>query len=247
MRRAACRLGIARQAGGSCACRALLLSPVFLSLTTLAVPASLLHTPAAVDQRAERVGRTRVRVGIYSLAVDEQRPWLMLTGGADPLLRLYDRRMLPGGGEDGGAGGGRRATQWASAYVPSHLKAAIWDAGRHPALAAPSAPGPPGRHVTAVAFARGGAELVGSYAGEAIYSFGVAAHARDVEALLHIPESVLRWVLERVLGWVRSSAAGAPGPSPHGGSWALFPLLLCCCAACLLVLLRRCCRSAQRQ
>ena len=46
----------------------------------------------AVDQRAERYGRsTRLRVGIYSLAVDPQRPWLMLTGGSDPLLRLYDR------------------------------------------------------------------------------------------------------------------------------------------------------------
>ncbi len=147
----------------------------------------------AVDQRGERVGRARVRVGIYSLSVDEQRPWLMLTGGADPLLRLYDRRMLvTAGGEDGSAGGSRRAQQWVACFVPSHLKAAIWDSGRHPVLAAPSAPALPGRHVTAVAFARGGAEVVGSYAGEAIHSFDVAAHARDVEALLHIPDTVLR-------------------------------------------------------
>ena len=33
---------------------------------------------------------------------------------------------------------------------------------------------------------------VGSYCGECIYSFDVAAHARDVDALLHIPETVLR-------------------------------------------------------
>ena len=159
---------------------------------------------AAVDQRGERVGQSRVRVGIYSLAVDQQRPWLMLTGGADPLLRLYDRRMLlasgagGGGGADGqtGAGGRPKAPQWVACYAPSHLKSALLDSGRHPALAASAggAPGaaPAGRHVTAVAFARGGSEVVGSYSGELIYSFDTAGHARDVESLLHIPDSVLR-------------------------------------------------------
>lgn len=152
----------------------------------------------AVDQRAERVGRSRVRVGIYSLAVDPQRPWLMLTGGTDPLLRLYDRRMLPD--RQGG-----KAAQWVAAYVPSHIKAALLDSGRHPALAA-GADGPAaGRHVTAVAFARGGTELVGSYSCECIYSFDVAQHARDVEALLHIPETVLRcaWLAAAGVGWIQ--------------------------------------------
>ena len=139
-------------------------------------------------QRGERAGRSRVRVGIFSLAVDQQRPWLMLTGGADPLVRLYDRRMLlaagagGAGGADGqaGAGGRPKAPQWVACYAPSHLKSALAGAA------------PVGRHVTAVAFARGGSEVVGSYSEELIYSFETAAHARDVESLLHIPESALR-------------------------------------------------------
>lgn len=122
------------------------------------------HRLSAVDQRAERVGRSRVRVGIYSLAVDPLRPWMMLTGGTDPLLRLYDRRMLPDG--DG------KAPQWVSAYVPSHIKSSVLDNGRHPALAGDEAGALPGHAVTAVAFARGGAELVGSYSGECIYRCG---------------------------------------------------------------------------
>lgn len=179
------------------------------------------HPGRTVDQRAERVGRSHARVGIYSLAVDPQRPWLMLTGGTDPLLRLYDRRMLAGAGAAGGAASGGevagsrgRAPQWVSAYAPQHLKAALWDSGRHPSLAAPGAAPPPGRHVTAVAFARGGAEVVGSYAGECIYSFDVALHARDAGALLHISESVLRLVWggwrggDRGHGWNAGSGHG---------------------------------------
>jgi hypothetical protein len=140
-----------------------------------------------VDQRQERVGRQRVKVGIYSLAVDEQRPWMMLTGGTDPLMRLYDRRMLVGGGTGG-------AAQWMACYAPSHIKAALWDSGRHPGLELPEAGRqlPAGCHVTSVAFARGGSEVVASYSGELIYSFGVAAHARAVEALLHMPDTVIR-------------------------------------------------------
>ena len=116
-----------------------------------------------MDQRAERVGRARVRVGVLSLAVDPLRPWLMLTGGTDPLLRLYDRRMLPAGEAPGEApqpGGRGRAPQWVSAYAPSHIKTALCDSGRHPGLENGGAGGAPGRHVTGVAFARGGAELV---------------------------------------------------------------------------------------
>lgn len=124
--------------------------------------------PPAVDQRAERVGRSRVRVGIHSLAVDPLRPWLMLTGGTDPLLRLYDRRMLPEG--DG------KAPQWVSAYVPSHIKGAVLDSGRHPGLAGGGAGALPGQAVTAVAFARGGAQLVGSYSGECIYRWEKCMH-----------------------------------------------------------------------
>jgi hypothetical protein len=139
----------------------------------------------AVDQRAERVGRSRQLVAILSLAVDEHRPWMMATGGGDPFLRLYDRRMLPCGGGGGGAAEGRgaHAPQWVAAYAPAHLRAAARDAGRAP---------PPGRAVTSVAFAAGGGELVGSYAGELIYSFDAAQHARDVEALLYIPETVTK-------------------------------------------------------
>lgn len=141
----------------------------------------------------------------------------MLTGGSDPLLRLYDRRMLSGAhasGGEGGSGARSRAPQWVSCYAPQHLKAALWDSGRHPALAAPGAQLPPGHHVTAVAFARGGSEVVGSYAGECIYSFGVAEHARDTEALLHISEAVLRCVsrlLPRLLGAALDGCTGLAG------------------------------------
>jgi hypothetical protein len=135
----------------------------------------------------------------------------MLTGGADPLLRLYDRRMLlasgAGGGSGGsgggnvadgpaGAGGRPKAPQWVACYAPSHLKSALLDSGRHPALTASAGAAagavPAGRHVTSVAFACDGSEVVGSYSGELIYSFDTAGHARDVESLLHIPDSVLR-------------------------------------------------------
>lgn len=146
--------------------------------------------PLAVDQRAERVGRSRVRVGIYSLAVDPLRPWLMLTGGADPLLRLYDRRMLPEG--DG------KAPQWVSAYVPSHIKSAVLDNGRHPALAGGTAGIQPGQAVTSVAFARGGAQLVGSYSGECIYRCG----------------KCLSW--GRIPPWLAHHADAVAGARPRG-------------------------------
>ena len=49
-----------------------------------------------------------------------------------------------------------------------------------------------GYQLTAVGFARGGAEVVGSYSGHCIYAFDAVEHARDVESLLHVPEVVLR-------------------------------------------------------
>lgn len=146
-----------------------------MSAAAALTPPVRLCAVAAVDQRSERVGRSRQPVGILSLAVDERRPWLMLTGGEDPVLRLYDRRMLPCGGGGSSKGG----AAWVAAYAPSHLLAA---AGR----------GGGGRAVTSVAFAGGSGQLVGSYAGELIYSFDVAQHARDLEALLHIPDSVAK-------------------------------------------------------
>lgn len=141
------------------------------------------------------MGRSRVRVGIYSLAVDEMRPWLMLTGGSDPLTRLYDRRMLPSPADAAlhGGGGRSRGPQWLRSYIPAHLKSVLWDS-RPPAAAASGPAGPGSYQITAVAFARGGAEVVASYSGDFIYSFDAVEHGREVEALLHAPEMALRWV-----------------------------------------------------
>jgi len=50
-----------------------------------------------VDQRRERTGQMRGKVGINSLAMDPQRPYLLLTGGADPLGARCARRATPGG------------------------------------------------------------------------------------------------------------------------------------------------------
>lgn len=40
---------------------------------------------SAADQRRERNGNMRGKVGINSLAIDPQRPHLFVTGGTDPL------------------------------------------------------------------------------------------------------------------------------------------------------------------
>ncbi|GAB4815937.1 hypothetical protein N2152v2_002983 [Parachlorella kessleri] len=151
----------------------------------------------AVDQRAERIGRARAKVGINSIAVDEHRPWLILTGGSDPLLRLYDRRML---GQPSDSHSSRsKGPHWVSCYIPAHLKADLWDsrptatplASAGAAAAAAGAAGQ-GYQLTSVAFARGGAEVVGSYSGHCIYAFDSVEHARDVDSLLHTSDSVLR-------------------------------------------------------
>lgn len=119
--------------------------------------------------------------------------------GTDPLLRLYDRRMLPLPSD--GHGSRSKAPQWVSCYIPAHLKADLWDS-RPTASPALGAAAGAGYQLTAVAFARGGTEVVGSYTGHGIYSFDSVEHARDVESLLHIPETVLRWVVGwRRVGW----------------------------------------------
>ncbi len=94
-------------------------------------------------------------------------------------------RALPSDGN----GSRSKAPQWVHCYIPAHLKAELWDS--RPAAAPLAAPGQ-GYQLTAVGFARGGTEVVGSYSGHCIYSFDGVEHARDVESLLHIPESVLR-------------------------------------------------------
>ena len=128
----------------------------------------------AVDQRSERLGRGRMRVGIYSAALDERRPWLLLTGGTDPAARLYDRRMLPPPPEpQHGTGGRGRRPQWLACYVPAHIRTALGEARPGSAGAgAAAAPGPGPYQVSAVAFARGGAEVVASYSADFIYRRG---------------------------------------------------------------------------
>eukprot|EP00887_Chlorella_sp_A99_P002952 scaffold24.g2952.t1 len=135
-----------------------------------------------IDQRAERLGRARARVGIYSLAVDEARPWLMLTGGTDPLARLYDRRMLSTPADAGARG---RTPAWARAYIPAHLKAVLWDGrpGGGGGGAGGAAPAPASYQIPAVVFGRGGAEVVASYSGDFVYSFDAVDHGRDAESL----------------------------------------------------------------
>ncbi|KAK9842230.1 hypothetical protein WJX81_001681 [Elliptochloris bilobata] len=129
------------------------------------------HDAAVIaDQRRERTGQMRGKVGVSSMVVDPQRPHLFITGGSDPLVRLYDRRMAGGAGSSA-------ATAWraplVAGYVPTHLKAA---------LLRPRPFGFSSVTVTGVAFCHGGDQLVASYHSEQIYTFATAAHARPAHA-----------------------------------------------------------------
>ncbi|KFM24935.1 DDB1- and CUL4-associated factor 6 [Auxenochlorella protothecoides] len=134
-------------------------------LTDTRVPPQPLREPDSpargsclvVDQRDQRLGRSRRSVAVASLAQDECRPWLLLTGGSDPAIRLYDMRMA--------RPPAATAAPWVAAYVPSHLKAGLLGSARSAQRS------PAGGSVTAVAFARGGADVLGAYAGDAAYGF----------------------------------------------------------------------------
>jgi hypothetical protein len=54
-----------------------------------------------VEQCCERAGRSSLRISIDALAVSPAAPHLFVTGGGDPIARLYDMRMLPGCGSSG--------------------------------------------------------------------------------------------------------------------------------------------------
>ena len=91
-----------------------------------------------------------------ALAADARRPWLIAVAGSDPVVRVYDVRFT---------GPGRAPV---AAFAPAHATA--------PAAARAAATAR-GGGVTGVAFADGGASLLASYAGDAIYEFDVVADA----------------------------------------------------------------------
>eukprot|EP00200_Dunaliella_tertiolecta_P012271 CAMPEP_0202374152 /NCGR_PEP_ID=MMETSP1127-20130417/5040_1 /ASSEMBLY_ACC=CAM_ASM_000462 /TAXON_ID=3047 /ORGANISM="Dunaliella tertiolecta, Strain CCMP1320" /LENGTH=543 /DNA_ID=CAMNT_0048971237 /DNA_START=53 /DNA_END=1681 /DNA_ORIENTATION=+ len=102
-----------------------------------------------VEQRSER---TKDRVGVNSIAVDPLKP-MFATGGGDPLVRVYDARMMSRG----------RPMPWVLAYVPSPVAAACSSRDGQPRQ----------RHVTSVAYDHTGHRLLASYSKDSIYSFSV--------------------------------------------------------------------------
>ena len=93
-------------------------------------------------------------VRVAAVAVDAARPWLLATGGNDPVVRVFDVRA---------AGPGAAPV---AAFAPSHLLA-----GRGPRAGA-------GAGVTGLVFADGGARLLASHAGDAVYEFDCVRDAR---------------------------------------------------------------------
>ncbi|RMZ53012.1 hypothetical protein APUTEX25_001131 [Auxenochlorella protothecoides] len=95
-------------------------------LTDTRVPPQPLREPDSpargsclvVDQRDQRLGRSRRSVAVASLAQDECRPWLLLTGGSDPAIRLYDMRMA--------RPPAATAAPWVAAYDSSRLGAIVF-------------------------------------------------------------------------------------------------------------------------
>lgn len=132
------------------------------------------------DQTAERVGRSRRSVPVYSLASDAAQPWMLVTAGGDAAVRLYDQRFCRSGGP-------AKTASWVSAFVPSHLKPGLLSPPRSTARAHHT----PGASISAVSFARGGREIAAAYAGDAVYAFDCTAHARDVTSLLSIEDLAL--------------------------------------------------------
>ncbi|GAX80027.1 hypothetical protein CEUSTIGMA_g7466.t1 [Chlamydomonas eustigma] len=128
-----------------------------------------------VEQRSERSGRSGLRVAVNSVAVDPLQPHIFATGGSDPLVRVYDMRMLQ---KVGGMGTSRVSqTPWLYCLVPEHLKgcmvgSASWQAPMHRV-----------RSISSIAFTSSGHEIVASYSSERIYSFGCREHARTYEGL----------------------------------------------------------------
>jgi len=143
-------------------------------------------TNLLVEQRAENAGgRSQSTVGINSLAVDPLRPHFFATGGLDPIVRLFDRRMIRS--PDLSSSSRPHRTPWVACFIPSHFKtdyAPFYNSvGRQ-------------HSITSIAFTFNGADLVASYSSERIYSFSVAEHALELASSasdrLYMGQSTLR-------------------------------------------------------
>ncbi|KAK9829156.1 hypothetical protein WJX72_004226 [[Myrmecia] bisecta] len=138
------------------------------------------------DQRQERHARNnRAKVGVNSLSIDPMRPHLFITGGSDPLVRLFDQRMISVA--DPTERSSSRRPQWISCYVPTHLKASLQQVQR-------SAFGPPVRsyNVTSATFSHSGDEVFASYSAEQIYCFRAVDHARSSASMAAAVEGQTR-------------------------------------------------------
>ncbi|KAF5837513.1 hypothetical protein DUNSADRAFT_4259 [Dunaliella salina] len=102
-----------------------------------------------VEQRSEK---TKDRVGVNSIAVDPLKP-MFATGGGDPLVRVYDARMMSRG----------RPMPWVLAYVPNPVAAACSSRSGQPRH----------RTITSIAYDHTGHRLLASYSKDSIYSFSV--------------------------------------------------------------------------
>ncbi|EFN53955.1 hypothetical protein CHLNCDRAFT_136223 [Chlorella variabilis] len=101
---------------------------------------------------------------LKSLGLNPARPHLLAVAAADPLLRVYDRRMLTAGAPEGRGAGGAPLL----ALAPPHLALCAAGAGG----------GRPSRmHATHLAFGNRGDKLVATYHGDHAYCFDVTGAA----------------------------------------------------------------------
>eukprot|EP01116_Phalansterium_solitarium_P012000 TRINITY_DN27921_c0_g1_i1.p1 TRINITY_DN27921_c0_g1~~TRINITY_DN27921_c0_g1_i1.p1 ORF type:complete len:764 (+),score=251.43 TRINITY_DN27921_c0_g1_i1:179-2470(+) len=93
---------------------------------------------------------------LYSLAVNQVDPNYFICAGQDPLIRLFDRRML----SPGSASAGTRP-QPVKRFCPrtyeSQTQRALFSKG----------------HITGVAYSNDGREVLGNYSGDAVYLFDI--------------------------------------------------------------------------
>lgn len=172
-----------------------------------------------VEQKLDRVGRAGVSVSIHSLALDPLNPHLFITGGSDPLVRLFDLRMMHGRGERAVGLGFRSGSSWVSCFVPEHLKEGllrppVWYSLSNRKI----------KTISGVAFSHGGGEILATYNSENIYSFRADSHARF--GLGHTFGSGMRPILNPHTGCQESRGivllvarlwAGAGGGRGRGG------------------------------